>query len=82
MVMEITKGKSSRVWCTIGCVKKHHENHKHKSFYLTLSLLLDFTCNLRHELELDLWESEQFSKENLQAKKEKKIACVKPYERM
>ncbi len=80
--MEITRGKLSRVWCMIGRVKRHHENHKHKSFCLTLSLLLDITQNPRHELELDLWESEKIRKEKLQAKKEKKMARVKPYENM
>jgi hypothetical protein len=45
-------------------------------------LLLDITCNPRHELELDLWEFEKIRKEKLQAKKEKKMARVKPYEKM
>jgi hypothetical protein len=49
---------------------------------LTPSLLLDFIYDLEHELELDLWESEKLRKEKLQARKEKKMACVKPYERM
>jgi hypothetical protein len=62
--------------------KHHYEDHKHKSLYLTPSLLLDFTYNPRHKLELDLWESKKLHKEKLQAKKEKKMACVKPYERM
>jgi hypothetical protein len=46
------------------------------------TLLLDFTCNHRHELKLNLLEFEKFCKEKLQAKKEKKMARVKPYERM
>jgi len=82
VAMEITKGKPNRVWCTIGRVKKHHEDHKHKSFYCIPSLLLDITCNPRHELKLDLWEFEKIHKEKLQAKKEKKMTCVKPYEKM
>ncbi len=65
VVMEITKGKLSQVWCTIGHVKKHHEDHKHESLCLTSSLLLDFTCNLKHELELDLRESEKIRKKKL-----------------
>ncbi len=81
MVVEITRGKPSRVWCTIGRVK-HHEDHKHKSLCLTPSLLLDITCNPRHELKLDLWESEKIRKGKLQARKEKKMTCVKPYEKM
>jgi len=60
-------------------VKQHHENHKHESFCLTPGLLLDSTCNPRHELELDLWESEKIRKEKLQARKERKMARVKPY---
>ncbi len=80
--MEITKGKRSWIWCTIEHIKQHHENHKHESLYLTPSLLLDFTCNPMHELELDLWESEKFHKKKLQAKKKKKMTCVKPYEIM
>jgi len=79
---EIIKGKPSRVWCTIERIKQHHENHKHKSFYLTPSLLSDFTCNHRYELKLDLLEFEKFCKEKLHARKEKKMAHVKPYERM
>jgi hypothetical protein len=54
MAMEITKGKPIQVWCTIGRIKQHHEDHKHESLCLTPSLLLDITCNPRHELELDL----------------------------
>jgi len=61
---------------------EHHEDHKHKSFCLISSLLLDFTCNSRHELKLDLWGSKKFLKEKLHAKKEKKMAHVKPYEKM
>jgi hypothetical protein len=49
---------------------------------LTPSLLLDITCNFKHGLELDLWESEKICKEKLQVKKEKKLASVKPYEKM
>jgi hypothetical protein len=82
VAMKITKGKLSRVWCTIKCVKQHHEDHKHESLCLTPSLLLDITCNPRHGLELDLWESVKIRKEKLQAKKEKKMARVKPYEKM
>ncbi len=63
-------------------MKQHHEDHKHESFFLTPSLLLDITCNPRHALGLDLWESEKIRKEKLQAKKEKKMARVKPYEKM
>jgi len=63
-------------------VKQHHEDHKHESFCLTSSLLLDITCNLRHELELNLWESKKIRKEKLQARKGKKMARVKPYEKM
>jgi hypothetical protein len=82
MAMEITRGKPRRVWCTNGRVKQHHEDHKHKSFCLTPSLLLDVTYNPRHELKLDLWESRKIHKEKLQARKEKKMAHVKPYEKM
>jgi hypothetical protein len=48
---------------------------------LTPSLLLDIICNLRHQLESDLWESKKIRKEKLQARKEKKMAHVKPYEK-
>jgi len=65
VVMEITKGKPSQVRCTIGRVKQHHEDHKHESFCLTPSLLLDITCNPRHEIKLDFWESEKIRKEKL-----------------
>jgi hypothetical protein len=65
VAMEITRGKLSRFWCTIQRVKQHHEDHKHESFCLTLSLLLDITCNPRHELELDLWEFEKLRKKKL-----------------
>jgi len=82
MAVEITRGKPSRVLCTIGRVKQHHEDHKHELLCLTPSLLLDITCNPRHELELDLWEFEKICKGKLQARKEKKMACVKPYEKM
>jgi len=82
VAMEITKGKPRRVGCMIQRVKQHHEDHKHKLFFLTPSLLLDITCNPKHELELDLWESEKIRKEKLQARKEKKMARVKPYEKM
>jgi hypothetical protein len=54
VAMAITKGKPCRVGCTIQRVKQHYKDHKHESFCLTPSLLLDITCNLRHELELDL----------------------------
>jgi hypothetical protein len=82
VAIEIIRGKSSRVCCTIGRVKQHREDHKHKSLHLTPSLLLDFTYNPRHKLKLDLWESEKFRKEKLHARKEKKMARVKPYEIM
>jgi len=82
LAMEITRGKPSRVWCTIGHVKQHHEDHKHESFCLTSSLLSDIICNPRHELKLDLWEYEKICKGKLQARKEKKMARVKPYEKM
>jgi DhnA family fructose-bisphosphate aldolase class Ia len=52
VVMEIIKGKPNQVWCTIGRIKQHHEDYKHESFYLTSGLLLDITCNPKHELEL------------------------------
>jgi hypothetical protein len=81
LAMEITKGKPCRIGCTIQRVKQHHEDHKHESFCLTPSLLLDITCNPRHELELDLWESEKIRKEKLEARRERKMACVKPYEK-
>jgi AAA15 family ATPase/GTPase len=80
MAMKIMRGKPS--WHTIERIKQHHEDNKHKSFCLTPSLLLDFICNHRHELYLDLWESEIFCKEKFQARKEKKMACFKPYEKM
>ncbi len=82
MAIEITKGKPCQVGCTIQRMKQHHEDHKHESFFLTPSLLLDITCNLKHELELDLWESEKICKEKLLARKKKKMARVKPYEKM
>jgi hypothetical protein len=62
VAMEITKGKPRKVCHTIGHIKQHHENHKHESLCLSPSLLLDFICNLRHELELDLWESKKLRK--------------------
>jgi hypothetical protein len=65
VVMEITRGKQSRVWCMIERIKEHHDNHKHKSSCLTPSWLLDFTCNPKHKLELDLWGFEKFRKEKL-----------------
>ncbi|CAM6058327.1 unnamed protein product [Sphagnum tenellum] len=79
LAMEITGSKLGRVEYTIQRVKQHHGNHEHESFFLTPSLLLDITCNPRHALELDLWESEKIHKEKLQARKEKKMARVKPY---
>jgi hypothetical protein len=82
VAIEITKGKPSRVRCTIECVKQHHEDHKHELFLLTPSLLLDITCNHREQLESDLRESERIRKEKLQARKEKKMARVKPYGKM
>jgi hypothetical protein len=82
VTMEITKGKPCRVGCTIQHVKQHHEDHKRESFCLTPSLLLDIICNPRHELELDLWESKKIRKEKLQVRKGKKMARVKPYEKM
>jgi len=65
LAMEITKGKPCRIGCTIQRMKQHHENHKHESLYLTPSLLLDITCNPRHELELDLWKSKKIRKKTL-----------------
>jgi len=65
MGMEITINKLNWVLCTIKCIKQHHEDHKHESFYLTQSLLLDFTCNPRHKLKLYLWKFEKFCKEKL-----------------
>jgi hypothetical protein len=82
VVVAITKGKPCGVKCTIQRVKQHYEDHKLESFCLTPSLLLDITCNPRHELELDLWEFERIRKEKLQARKGKKMARVKPYEKM
>ncbi len=82
VAIEITKGKPNRVGCTIQRVKQHLEDHKHELFLLTPSLLLDVTCNPRHELESDLREFEKIRKEKLHARKEKKMARVKPYERM
>ncbi len=82
VAVAITKGKSCRVGCMIQRVKQHYEDHKHESFCLTSSLLLDITYNPRHELELDLWEFERIRKEKLQARKGKKMARVKPYEKM
>jgi hypothetical protein len=82
VAMAITKGKPCRVGCTIQRVKQHYEDHKNESFCLTPSLLLDITCNPRHELELDLWEFKRIRKEKLQARKGKKMARVKPYEKM
>ncbi len=82
LAMEITRGKLSQVWCMIGRVKQHHENHKHESLCLTPSLLLDFIYNPKHELVLDVWEFKKLHKEKLQAIKEKKITRVKPHERM
>jgi hypothetical protein len=75
---EITKGKPSRVGCIIQRVKQHHEDHKHKLFLLTPSLLLD----PRQQLESNLRESERIRKEKLQARKEKKMARVNPYGKM
>jgi hypothetical protein len=54
VTMEIMRNKPSQIWCTIECIKQDHEDHKHESFCLTPNLLLDFTCNSRHELKLDL----------------------------
>ncbi len=82
LAVEITKGRPSRVGCTIQRVKQHHEDHKHELFLLTPSLLLDVTCNPRQQLELDLRESKRIHKEKLQARKEKKMARVKPYGKM
>ncbi|CAK9220349.1 unnamed protein product [Sphagnum troendelagicum] len=82
LAMEIMGGKPGRVEYTIQRVKQHHGDHKHESFFLTPSLLLDLTCNPRHELELDLWESEKIRREKLQARKGKRMARVKPYEKM
>jgi hypothetical protein len=63
VAMEITKGKPSRIGCMIQRVKQHHDDHKHESFCLTPSLFLDVTCNPKHQLESDLWESEKIRKE-------------------
>jgi len=63
-------------------VKQHYEDHKYESFCLTPSLLLNITCNPRHELELDLWEFEKIRKEKFQARKKNKMARVKSYEKM
>ncbi len=52
MAMEITKGKPSRIWCTIGHVKQYHEYYKHESLYLTPSLLLNFIYNPRQETKV------------------------------
>jgi hypothetical protein len=82
VAIEITKGKSSRVGCTIQRVKQHHEDHKHELFLLTPSLILDVTCNPRQQLESDLREYERIRKEKLQARNEKKMARVKPYGKM
>jgi hypothetical protein len=71
VTMKIMRGKPNQVWCTIERIKHHHENHKHESFYLTPSLFLDFTCNFKHELKLDLWKFENFHKEKLHARKKK-----------
>jgi hypothetical protein len=71
VAIEITKGKPSRVGCIIQRVKQHHEDHKHELFFLTPSLLLDITCNPRHELELDLRESEEDSQRKAVGKKGK-----------
>ncbi len=65
VAMDIKKGKPCRFGCTIQCVKQHHEDHKHESLFLTPSLVLDITCNPRHELELDLWGFEKIHKEKL-----------------
>jgi hypothetical protein len=80
--MEITRGKPSRVGRTIQRMKQHHEDHKHESLCLTSSLFLDITCNPRHQLKSDLWESEKIHKEKFQARKEKKMAHVKAYEKL
>jgi len=79
VAMEITKGKPSQVWCTIGHIKQHHEDHKHKSLCLTPSLLSNIICNPRHELELDLWESKKIRKGKLQERKEKKDGTCYSY---
>jgi hypothetical protein len=65
MVMEITRGKPNQIWCTIKRIKQHHEDHKHESLCLIPNLLLDFICNLKHELKLDLWDFENFHKKKL-----------------
>ncbi len=72
VTIKITRAKLSQVWCTIECIKQHHEDHKHESLCLTPSLFLDFTCNHNHELKLDLWEFKKFCKEKLWARKGKK----------
>jgi hypothetical protein len=72
VAMEIMRCKPSRVWCTIQCVKQHHEDYKHESLCLTPSLPLDITCNPRHELELDLWEFEKLHKKTTSKKGKRK----------
>jgi hypothetical protein len=71
VAMEIMRSKPSQIWCTIEHIKQHHEDHKHESFYLIPNLFLDFICNPKHELKLDLWESKQFRKEKTTCKKGK-----------
>jgi hypothetical protein len=78
--MEITRGKSRQIWCTIERIKQHHEDHKHKSFSLTPSLLLDFTYNLKHEIRFV--RVSKVSQRKVISKKGEKMACVKPYEKM
>jgi hypothetical protein len=82
VAMEITRGKLNWIWRTIGRVKHHRKEHKHESFCLTPSLLLNIIYNPRHELELDLWKSEKIHKKKLKARKENKMAHVKPHENM
>jgi hypothetical protein len=80
--MKIMRNKPNRVWCTIEYIIQHHENHKHESLCLTPSLFLDITCNLRHKLKLDLWDMKSFTKKITCKERKKKMACVKPYEKM
>ncbi len=42
VAMDITKGKPNRVWCMIGRVKQHHEDHKHESFLSNANLAFGY----------------------------------------
>jgi hypothetical protein len=80
--MKIMGSKVNQVWCTIEYIKQHHEYHKHESLCLTTSLFLDITCNIRHKFRIRFVGIRKVSPKKLHAKKGKKIACVKPYERI